>query len=391
MRNLCGLIGFILSLSAAAQVPGLAPESNWDLGGYAKYMATVNVPDSGSDNVVDHLVHQRFNFEYRFNSQWRANVSMRNRLLWGDSVSRAPNYADLIGKDSGYIDLTTNWLEKGKVIGTTQFDRAYVNWNQDSWYARVGRFRVNWAMTTLWNPNDIYNTYSIYDFDYEEKGGTDAILIGKNLGFASGVDIVFSPGKSDESNSYSIRYLGNESGWDYQVMAGKSKTDRVIGAGFAGDVKGAGLKGEISYFKPDENQIIKIELKNSVIASLESDYSFGGTQNWLGRIAALYISQPQEVDNAIKFLNMPLTARTMSFSRFTGYADLGFDVSPLLRATLSSTIYSDGSIFYGGNASYSLSDNTQLIGVIQRFDGRSNSVFGKSPGTAFYAQVKWSF
>ncbi len=385
------LIATCASFSSFAQIPGLVPEKNWDLGGYIKYMATFNAADSSSTHLTDHLLHQRFNFEYRFSSALRANVSMRNRFIWGDSVTNNPNYGSVVGQDDGFFDLTSNWHDNGRQIGTTQFDRAYLDYSGSEWRARAGRFRINWAMTTIWNPNDIYNTYSIYDFDYEEKGGADALQLSRSLGYASSFDVVYSPSEDDDQSSYSARYLGNDSSWDYQLMVGKAKLDSVIGAGFAGDIKGAGVRGEVSYFSPTKEKWKEIELTATIIASVEVDYSFGGRRNWLGRVATLYISEPQEPNSAPNYLNKPTSPRTMSFDEHTAYADLGFDVSPLMRLTFSSTLYGEGSLFLGANTSYSISDEAQLIGVIQRFDGRENSLFGKTSGTAIYAQIKWSF
>ena len=68
-----------LSASAQAAIPGLAPEKAWDLGGYVKYMATATLPDQG-DNGLDHLVHQRFNFEYRFDDNLRGNLIHNEQL-----------------------------------------------------------------------------------------------------------------------------------------------------------------------------------------------------------------------------------------------------------------------------------------------------------------------
>ncbi len=379
----------IVAHSTFAQIPGLAPEKNWDLNGYVKYMATSSMPDH-SRNSLDHLIHQRFNYEYRINSDLRVNLGMRNRVLWGDTPSM-PGYGDLIGYDPGYLDLTSNWYDKNDVVGTSQFDRAYIQWKNDDWQSRVGRFRINWAMTTIWNPNDIFNSYSIYDFDYEERGGSDALALSRKLGFASSIDMVFSPSEQKELDSYAGRYLFNHDGWDYQAMIGKSSLDHVFGLGFAGDVSGAGIRGEVSWFKPTQDEWQSMPLEQSTIASLEADYSFGGVRNWIGRVAMLHISNPQITDSAIKYLNLPLTARTLSFTKQTLYADLGFDMSPLSRITFSSIYYQDGSMYLSINSSYSVSNNVQLLAVAQRFDGQSDSLFSESASTLVFGQIKWSF
>ncbi|MGR5489279.1 hypothetical protein ACPV5F_25870, partial [Vibrio alfacsensis] len=74
---------------------------------------------------------------------------------------------------------------------------------------------------------------------------------------------------------------------------------------------------------------------------------FGGRRNWIGRASVLYISEPQQAIDAAVYLTLPLTARTLSFTKFTGYADLGFDITPLSRITMSGSYYQDGSFFVG--------------------------------------------
>ncbi|UXI00270.1 hypothetical protein [Photobacterium sp. TY1-4] len=375
--------------SEPSAIPGLVPEANWDFGGYVTYLATASWPDA-ADTGLDHLIHQRFNAEYRFTPVLRLNAGMRNRLLFGDSAE-LPGFARLVGADTGYMDLTYNWLEKNGVVGTSQFDRLYLTWQPTDWQLQAGRFRVNWGMATVWNPNDIFNAYSIYDVDYEERRGTDAVRISRKLGFASSVEVVYSPARDSALDSYAGRYGFNHQGWDYQLLAGKSGLDRVIGAGLAGEVVGAGVRGEFSWFEPSRDQWQGITLKATAVASAEVDYSFGGVRNWLARAALLYTSTPQPRQDAVLFLNLPLTARTLSFTELGSYAGLDFDWSALSRVGLSATYYNDGSFFLGVSNTYSLADDWQMLTVLQRFDGSTDSLFGQSAATLLYWQLRWSF
>lgn len=374
--------------SALSAVPGLEPQNSWDLDGYIKYMATYSIPD-GTDNTFDNLIHNRLNFEYRFSSSWRVNVGLRNRALWGDSTD-FPGYADLVALDSGYMDLSKNWHEDDVVINS-QLDRLYLTWQQDDWGAQLGRFRINWSMNTIWNPNDIYNAYSIYDFDYEERAGTDAVMLSRKLGFADGVDLVFSPARQSGQDSASLRYFANQSGWDYQFIAGRSRMDYVLGAGFATDVFDAGFRGELTWFDPIDPEFEGEPTKKTAVASFESDYSFGGERSWMGRAAWLFISEPQDASGALAYLNLPLDAKTLSFTRNTWYADMSFDLTSLNRVTLSASYYDDHSYFLGMSSNYSLANDWQLLTVIQSFNGSSGSLFGEAPSTLLFANVKYSF
>jgi hypothetical protein len=384
---------------ASAQIPGLLPTKPYSFDGYIKYLATAVMPEQ-SDNSVEHLIHNRFNLEYRFTDNWRVNTSMRNRFFVGDSA-KSTQYVDAIGDDTGYFHLSKNWADNSNAFANTSFDRLYVDWNKGDYQIRAGRFRINWGMTTIWNPNDVFNSYSIYDVDYPERSGVDAIYTTKKLGFASEVNFSFSPNKNSDLNSYSARYLFNVDGWDGQVIAGKSNHDAIIGFGFSGDVKRAAVRGEMTWFKPTKDEWLtdsggQVELESTLVSSIELSYSIaskgiGSNRNWMYTLALLHISNPEEFLSASIYFDNSLTARTLSFTEFTGYADVSVDVTPLIRLTASGSYYQDGSYFYGLTSNYSMSDNCQLTFVLQHFDGKNDSLFVEIVNTSVYVNIGWYF
>jgi hypothetical protein len=384
---------------ASAQIPGLLPTKSYSFDGYINYMVTAVIPEQ-SDNSVEHLIHNRLNLEYRFTDNWRFNTSMRNRFFVGDSA-KSTQYVDAIGDDTGYFNLSENWADNSNAFANTTFDRLYLDWNKGDYQIRAGRFRINWGMTTIWNPNDVFNSYSIYDVDYPERSGVDAIYTTKKLDFASEVNFAFSPNKNSDLNSYSARYLFNVDGWDGQVIAGKSNHDAIIGFGVSGDVKGAALRGEMTWFRPTKDKWLpddgeQVELESTVVSSIELSYSIaskciGSNRNWLYTLALLHISNPEESLNARIYFDNSLTARTLSFTEFTGYADVSVDITPLIRLTALGSYYQDGSYFYGLTSNYSMPDNWQLTFVFQHFDGKNDSLFSEMVNTAVYVNIGWHF
>ncbi|MDG3085407.1 hypothetical protein P7F88_04535 [Vibrio hannami] len=382
----------VVSPCAVSQIPGLEPEKQWALNGYVKYMPSYTINDAG-DNYLDHLIHQRFNFEYRFSSETRVNLGLRNRVIKGDSVDQ-PLYSELVSTDFGYFDLSKMWHSKNDVLAVSQLDRLSINHDTTLWNSRLGRFRINWSMNSIWNPNDIFNAYSIYDFDYEEKPGTDAVAITRKLDYAAQLDFVYSPVKSDaydNRDSWAFRYLFNQNGWDAQLISGRASYDNVYGVGIAGDHMGAGIRAEISYFDRTEAGPDNETQSNTVVASVEADYNMGSENNIVIRSAYLFVSEPQEPLNANTYLNLPLTAKTLSFTHHTFYADLGFDTSPLNRVVLSGVYYQDNSYYLSLTDTYSLSNEWQLYSIVQRYSGRGDSLFSFNKNTSFYLQVRWDY
>lgn len=372
----------LFSRAAIANIPGLAPKQPWSFDGYVSYLGSLSdSPMTGT--VDDHQIQNRLNFEYRFDNGFRFNTSMRNRALFGDSLDN-PFYRDNVTRDMGYFNLSHDWYNDDDAIVTTQFDRLYLTYQNDKFRGRVGRYRVNWGMNTIWNPNDLFNPFSIYNVDYPEKPGVDAVEATYKLGFASELNAVYAPNDNSDLDSYAARYLFNRSGWDAQLIVGKSYLDWTIGGGIAGDIKGFGIKAEASYFHPDDEKqadSLGIELDSTLVASVEGVYSFGGTRNWASNVALLYISDPIDLDVAAL---VPLTARTLSFTQWTSYADLGFDISALTRMTVQGSYYDDGTYFVGSSLTYSLADDWTLSGFAQYFSGVIDN-------TSVYAQLAWYF
>ena len=71
----------------------------------------------------------------------------------------------------------------------TNFDRANVKWTLDKFELTVGRQRINWGQNLIWNPNDIFNAYNFFDFNYVERPGSDAVLMELFTGDFSSVQL----------------------------------------------------------------------------------------------------------------------------------------------------------------------------------------------------------
>jgi len=129
-------------------------------------------------------------------------------------------------------------------------DRALINYSKGKWDITLGRQRVNWGMNLVWNPNDIFNTYNFLDFDYEERPGSDALRVQYYLGDFSKIEVSAKKGRSKDDYIIAGMYKFNISSYDIQFITGVYQKDWMFGAGWAGNLKDAGFKGEISYFVP---------------------------------------------------------------------------------------------------------------------------------------------
>ena len=66
--------------------------------------------------------------------------------------------------------------------------------------------------------------------------------------YTSSAEFVYQLGDSIDAMSFMGLYRFNKRNYDIQFLGGFSKGDIVLGSGWAGDIAGAGFRGEISYF-----------------------------------------------------------------------------------------------------------------------------------------------
>ena len=82
-------------------------------------------------------------------------------------------------------------VDNSNVVLSVIADRFYYQFAAEKLELRLGRQRINWGINTTWNPNDIFNSYNIYDFDYEEREGSDAIRLKYFPNYQSSLDLAY--------------------------------------------------------------------------------------------------------------------------------------------------------------------------------------------------------
>ena len=102
---------------------------------------------------------------------------------------------------------------------------------------------MNWGVNLISNPNDLFNQYSFYDFDYPERPGSDAVRVQRFLGFNSRMEVAVRPASDLEQSVAAFLYAFGARGYDIQLMGGYYRERFVAGAGFAGDFRGSRNQG----------------------------------------------------------------------------------------------------------------------------------------------------
>lgn len=360
-----------LSATPAAAIPGMQTESAWRLGGYVKYLAFTD-PVRGESGQ---LLHHRLNLEWQPKPTWTFYAALRNRLFFGETADDLAK-GKVGAEDPGYWDLSRTWHHGGDYALNSNVDRLYMQHRHANWQWRFGRQRVNWGMSKLWNPNDLFNAFSIFDFDYEEKPGSDGLLLSRQLDVTAGLELMWAFAGKKHRPAKALRYFSNHRSYDWQGIAGELEGKPVIGGGWAGAVGGMGWHGESTWFKQSSGY--------DFLFTSGVDYLFGNKV--LGRLDVLYNAHPQSLPDVQR-----VSAKNLSFSRWTLHAEMAFDLTDLQRVSVGGAWYSDGSLYLTASDVLSLADNWGLLFLAQYFTGSGDSVFGQEANHIFFMRLRWSY
>lgn len=393
MRKLiCFSLALFLALSIKAQIASLT--------GYIKDMEGVYIFEhplptlSGDEiNTVSYnLVHNRLNFRLYPTSNLTVALELRNRLFSGKLLQEIPGYADLIASDDGLVDLSWNLADGDKYFINTAIDRLYIDYTIGNWQIRAGRQRINWGINLVWNPNDIFNAFSYMDFDYEERPGSDAILVTWYPTMSSSFDLAYKAADSITNRAYAAKYRFNVFNYDFQLLAGTAGYDYVAGGGWTGNIWNLGFRGEASYFKPMDEY--NDQSKEGLSASVSLDYSF---PNSLYLNASFLYNGLGTTEKGQSFSlidpTMQLSAKKLSIGKYELFGQVSYPIGTLFNVSGAAMLNPvDLSMFVAPAMSISLQDNLELYLTSQIMLGDSGTEYAAMGNLyALFGRLRWSF
>jgi len=386
MKRLFFLFGLLIPLLAGAQ-------QTVYLSGYVKelfmyYQPEQQIPGLEGNSLTTNTIHNRLNFKWYATNQLTVVAEIRNRLLFGSLVKEYPAYQSVVDVDNGYLHLSFIPAEGSGWFVHSMFDRAYLDWVAGNWQITAGRQRVNWGMNLVWNPNDVFNSYSYFDFDYEERPGTDALRIQYYTGVTSSAELVYQIGRNQDEMALAGLYRFSQWNYDIQLIGGWVGTDYIVGTGWAGDIQGAGFRGEITHFMPKNDEV---NSETATVASISADYTLPSSLYIHSGVLYNSHGKTGKAGGMDPFFNNKLSAKYLSFAQYSLFGQISYPVTPLFSASLSGIANpNDGSWYFGPALTYSLQNNLELMATGQLFFGDQSTEFGDI-GQLLFGRLKWSF
>jgi len=378
-------ISFILFLFCDADAFSQEKDKRFSLNGYISTMESVIFDSLSGPFIVDNLMHNRLNFKGYINNNISFATEIRNRLFIGDMVRSGPSYAEMTGRDQGWADMSWNILNEQSFFLNTAVDRLWLDFNYDKFQARVGRQRINWGQTLVWNPNDIFNTYSFFEFDYVERPGSDAVRLQYYPDYSSAIELAVKADHDDRVTAAAL-YRFNKWGYDIQVLSGYfNSEDFVAGAGWSGAFGSVSFRGEMSWFRPVENFA---DTTGTGIFTVGFDKAF--RNNSLLQLQIMYCNNPAGYSSFLSFYSGSLSTKELAFSEFTTFALYSYPLTPLLNLSISGMWFPDlNGYFAGGSLDFSMAENVDFSLYWQHF--RSEIDNTESNVNLGFLRLKYSF
>lgn len=380
-----GLTGILLAQSDS--LPESPQAKKVFINGYVKNLSGIFIYPGGNSTQWG-LWHQRLNIKWTPKNKITGALEIRNRILYGEYVKNGLNPPAALDKDMGLIDLTFLPFQSKSAIMVSAIERAYLRYVTEKWEITTGRQRINWGVNLVWNPNDLFNTYSFIDFDYEERPGSDAARIKYKSGEMSEWELAVRAGKLKHDDVYALMYKTNSRGNDIQFIGGFYGKDATLCAGWAGSIRKIGFKGEVSYFHPIKGISDTFGMLNG---SLEFDYTYAGKIYM--NASYLYQSQGSNNLNGTQSLlagQEPLSAKFLGPTKHSAFFQIKSMSSPIITGSISGLYFFEmNGFFLFPTLSYSLNNRWDIAFFMQHFWIKESTMKNKMNNLLLRIKYVW--
>lgn len=354
------------------------------LNGFVKNLQMVNFYDDFHDTYSSNMFHNRISAKYKIHDAISIRSDIRNRLFWGNE-EYLRSIRETLNRKPGVLGISEILVDNNDLLVHSVLDRMSITFSPKHWNITIGRQRINWGIHNVWNPNDIFNTYNILDFDYEERPGCDAIRI-EHVKEQYAIELAIKPDTSFNRSIAAILVKSEIGGYDLQFLSGLYRSDFIIGGGWAGNIGDAGFKGEYTYFHPVEQTEHSTP---SLSVSLQLDQTF--ENDWYCSIGALYNSNNQ-LQSLSSISSTELSPKNIFPFESSFFVGIQKQFTPI-HAAGCSIIYSpfNNTMIAVPSISYNVADDIDIDFIGQLFFSKDENMQYSNLLTSLFFRSRWSF
>jgi hypothetical protein len=291
-RNYLLAIPFAGLLAAQTTPPDSAqPAWTQQFGGYFKNLASGSRSYFTQDDWADNLDRLRLTYDGKYRDLLAVHLDYDNELHAGNLIGQ-PDFAVVRNRqDAAWLDLQHIFVNRSHVYWDTSVYRGYISLHSGPATLTAGRQRIGWGTARFWSPMDMFNPISPLQIESEERQGVDAALLAFSTPGALRWNVVYAPQHGFRRSTSAVRLSRTIHNYDFDVAAARFGQDWTAGADFAGQLRGAGIRGELTYrWRHPVPGAVPISTHNALRVVLGSDYAFA---NGLYLVGEYFYNQGQ--------------------------------------------------------------------------------------------------
>jgi hypothetical protein len=392
MKALGRLLAISFTGLAAAQPaqpdPGLTLWTQ-QFGGYFKDLASGSRSYFTQGAWGDNLDRLRLTYDGKYRDWFAVHADYDNEAHAGDLIG-LPDFETVRRRQSAaWLDLQHVLMNEPNAYWDTSLYRGYVSARSDSVALTVGRQRIGWGTARFWSPMDMFNPISPLQVEPEERQGVDAALLAFRSAAGLRWNLVYGPQDGFRRSTSAVRLSRTIHNYDFDVAAARLGEDWTGGFDFAGQLRGAGLRGELTYrWRHPVAGVTQVSTRDALRFVIGSDYAFA---NGLYLVAEYFYNQgqpdpqkegPSDLTVLLQFSNEIFTLHRHFFS-----AGASYPLTPLWK--LETYVVADmagPSAVILPRLSHNLTANTDLNFAAQLF---ASSRTGEFQGLSDLAYVEF--
>ncbi len=251
------------------------PSWTQQFSGYFKDLASGSRSYFTQAAWADNLDRLRLTYDGKYGDWFAVHVDYDNEVHEGNLIG-LPDFATVRDRQSAeWLDLQHVFVNGGNLYWDTSLYRGYVSLHSDTVTLTLGRQRVGWGTARFWSPMDMFNPISPLQIESEERQGVDAAVLALNSPGALRWSTVYAPQDGFRRSTSALRLSRTIHNYDFDVAAARFGQDWTTGFDFAGQLRGAGLRGELTYrWRHPIPGSIPISTHDALRLVIGSDYAF---------------------------------------------------------------------------------------------------------------------
>ncbi len=384
----------IVSLAVLAQSPcpqDTQPAWTQQFGGYFKDLASTSRSYFTQGAWGDNLDRLRLTYDAKYSDWFALHVDYDNEIHEGNLIG-LPDFSTVRDRqNAAWLDLLHGFVNEPNAYWDTSLYRGYVSFRSNSAAFTVGRQRIGWGTAHFFSPMDMFNPISPLQVESDERQGVDAMLGEFRSSGGLRWNALYAPQNGFRRSTSAVRLSRTIHNYDFDVVAARFGQDWTTGLDFAGQAKGAGVRGELTFrWRHPTPGVVNISTRDALRLVIGSDYAFA---NGLYVVGEYFYNQGQP-DLSPSHSFDPTVLLQFSNEIFTLHrhflsAGASYPLTPLwkLETYVVGDVAGESAVFLP-RLSHSLSANTDLNFGAQLF---ASSQTGEFHGLSDLAYIEFVF